>query len=122
MPTFHPGTSLLAHLCRKKTDPMSGHARSRQLIDQASRPAFPNHVRLQHDRNRNAWVVLAPERVYWPDETSVAILNLCDGKATAGEIARTLSQEFDAPLAEVEPDVLAFLQEWSDKLLIRCEA
>lgn len=101
---------------------MTRHARARKLIDQASKPAFPDHVRLQHNRNRNAWVVLAPERVYWPDETSVAILNLCDGKATAGDIAKSLSQEFRAPLEEVEPDVLAFLQEWSDKLLIRCEA
>ena len=101
---------------------MTRRARCRQLIDTASKPAFPHHVRLQHDRHRDAWVVLAPERVYWPDEISVAILNRCDGKASAGEIANALSREFKAPLDEVETDVLAFLQEWSDKLLIRCEA
>lgn len=101
---------------------MPSRARCRKIIDTASRPALPHHVRLQHDKHRDAWVVLAPERVYWPDEPSVAILNHCDGRTSAGQIAAALSEEFNAPLEDVEPDVLSFLQEWSDKLLIRCEA
>ncbi len=92
--------------------------RSRLQIDDASVPALPGYVRLHYCTVRQAWAVLAPERVYWPDETSLAILRLCDGTKTAGGISAKLAADYDAPLGDVQPDVLEFLQEWSGRRLL----
>lgn len=89
-------------------------------ITAASRPLLPPHVHLRFDRLRNRWVVLAPEKVLWPDEISADILGRCGGKATVAEIVAGLAEDYDAPPEEIAPDVLAFLQEWSDRLLVRC--
>lgn len=97
--------------------------RTRLHIGDASVPALPGYVRLHYCTVRQAWAVLAPERVYWPDETSLAILRLCDGTTSAGGISAKLAEDYDAPLGDVQPDVLEFLQEWSDRrLLIAAES
>ncbi|MDJ0930438.1 PqqD family protein [Breoghania sp.] len=54
----------------------------------------------------------------WPDEISTAILERCDGTADVRAIARGLAREYDAPETEIETDLIAFLQDWSDRLLI----
>ena len=95
--------------------------RKRLVVDQQSIPALPRHVRLKFSETRNAWAVLAPERVLWPDEISLEILKRCDGKSSAAEIVAGLCTDYNAPPAEVEKDVWGFLQEWTDEMLIRCE-
>jgi len=52
---------------------------SRSLIEAGSKPAFPRHVKFHFNKQREQWVILAPERLLVPDETSVEILQLCDG-------------------------------------------
>jgi len=94
--------------------------RSRVEITQASRPVLPPHVHLRFDRLRDKWVVLAPEKVLWPDEIGADILNRCTGRDTVSQIIGGLAEDYDASAEEIAPDVLAFLQEWSDRLLIRC--
>ena len=84
-----------------------------------SRPVMPPHVRMHFDRRRGAWAVLSPEKVLWPDEISLAILNRCDGRTPAGAIAAALAAEYGADEAEVRADVLAFLQDWSDRMVVR---
>ena len=92
--------------------------RQRLVIDGNTRPRLPSHIRLRFDDVRQAWVVLAPEKVMWPDEISVDILKRCDGAATADELIDALSEEYDAPRDAIEADVIAFLQEWADRRLI----
>ena len=94
--------------------------RARTIIDASSKPELPKHVRLQYNDLRQCWILQAPERVHWPDDVSLDILRKCDGKTSAGQIAVSLAEEYSAPVADVETDIIAFLQEWSDKLLIRC--
>lgn len=94
--------------------------RSRVIIDGNSKPALPGHVRLQFDTLRDCWVLLAPEKVMWPDATSVEILKHCDGAATTNDIVAELAREYAAPEAEIRQDVTSFLQEWADKRLIVC--
>ncbi len=94
-------------------------ARRRPLADLNSRPALPSHVRMHFDPHRGAWAVLSPEKVLWPDETSLAILRRCDGRSPVGTIARDLAGEYGADEAEVRADVLAFLQDWSDRMVVR---
>lgn len=93
--------------------------RQRVLVSPLSRPFLPKHVRLQYDPVRQAFAVLAPEKVLWPNDVSLDILRRCDGQATVSEIIAGLAQEYHADAAEVSDDVVAFLQEWSDKLLVR---
>nr|WP_235919221.1 pyrroloquinoline quinone biosynthesis peptide chaperone PqqD [Aureimonas psammosilenae] len=91
----------------------------RPLAGVSSRPALPRHVRMHFDPHRGAWALLSPEKVLWPDEISLAILRRCDGRSEAGTIARELALEYEADEAEVRADVLAFLQDWSDRMVVR---
>ncbi|MEJ8475804.1 pyrroloquinoline quinone biosynthesis peptide chaperone PqqD [Roseibium algae] len=100
---------------------MMNHGRSRLQVTKDSCPFLPPHVHLRFDDLRSKWVVLAPEKVLWPDDISVDILNLCNGQATVTEIVDGLAKDYDAPQDQIRPDVLGFLQEWCDKLLIHCE-
>lgn len=87
-------------------------------ISRQSRPALPPHVRIQFDPVRRAWAVLSPERVFWPNEVSLDILQRCNGRMTVAAMVADLAAEYGAPEEEIEPDVFAFLQEWTDKLLV----
>ena len=87
----------------------------RVIIVADSVPSLPRHIKLKHDKSRDAWVLLAPERVLVPDEIALEILQRCDGAATVGAIAATLAQEFAAPVEEIQEDVIEVLQNLSDK-------
>ena len=92
---------------------------ARPLATALSRPSIPRHVRLHYDRLRGAWALLSPEKVLWPDEASLAILKLCNGLHTVSDIANRLAVEYDADALDIEADVLAFAQDWSDHMVLR---
>lgn len=94
-------------------------AAARAIVSSRSVPRLPRHVRLQFDPVRQAYAVLSPEKVFWPNEVSLDILRHCDGQSTVAEITSALATEYDVAEADIEPDIAAFLQEWSDKLLVR---
>lgn len=94
-------------------------ARTRPLATAASRPRLPRHARLHFDPVRQAWALLSPEKIHWPDEISLSILRLCDGETTVADLAARLAAEYEADAAEVEADVLAFAQDWSDRMVLR---
>ena len=94
-------------------------ATMRPLASAASRPRLPRHVRLHFDPLRQAWALLSPEKVLWPDEVSLSILRLCDGERDIAAISRTLAADYDADGVEIEQDVLAFAQDWSDRMVLR---
>jgi pyrroloquinoline quinone biosynthesis protein D len=83
-----------------------------------ARPKLPRHVRMRRDATRDAWVILAPERVLFPDEIAVEILQLCDGCATVADIVGDLAARADAPLEIVRDDVVALLADLSAKGVI----
>lgn len=90
----------------------------RAIATLASTPELPRHVRLHHDTVRDRWVALAPERIVELDERSLAVLRLCDGSRTVQALAGELAKAYDAPEDVIADDVLAFVQEWSDRLLV----
>jgi pyrroloquinoline quinone biosynthesis protein D len=51
--------------------------------NEAAAPAFARGVRLRFDAARDVWIVLAPERMFVPDEIALEVLKLVDGKATS---------------------------------------
>ena len=93
--------------------------RERAIASPHAVPSLPNHVRIQHDPVRQAFAVLSPENVFWPNEISLEILRRCDRGATVEKIVADLVREYNAPEEDVAADVGAFLQEWSDKLLVK---
>ena len=93
--------------------------RVRPLVTANSRPYLPRHVRIHFDTPRQRFAVLAPERVYWPDEIALAILKLCDGERTISAMAAQLAADYAAPVETIQADVLEFIQSWTDLRLLR---
>jgi pyrroloquinoline quinone biosynthesis protein D len=94
-------------------------ARVRTIIAAASRPSLPRHIKLRHDPARGRWLILAPERVFEPDDTAVAVLRLCDGQASVTDVCEALAREYAAPPSEILADVVAMLQDLADKGIVR---
>ena len=84
-------------------------------LDPACRPKLQPWVRLRHDKVRQAWVLLAPERVLFPCPTSLTILERCDGVRTLDAIVDELAAEYAAPRAAIARDVDGMLGDLADK-------
>ncbi len=80
---------------------------------------FAPHVRFRFDEVRQAWIVLAPERLLLPDEQAVEILRLVDGERTTEAIIDELSGRFEAPREVIAGDVIVMLQDLVDKKVLR---
>jgi pyrroloquinoline quinone biosynthesis protein D len=93
--------------------------RQRVMISGLSKPALPRHIKLRHDEGRGRWVILAPERVFNPDDTAVAVLQLCDGQRTVSDIAAQLATDYQAPASAIEADIVPMLQDLSDKGVVK---
>ena len=87
--------------------------------DDTAVPSYAPGVRLREDSVRGGWVVLAPERLFVPDEHAVAVLQLVDGARTVGAIVDDLAARYDAPRELIAADVLAMLEDLSVKGAIR---
>jgi pyrroloquinoline quinone biosynthesis protein D len=93
--------------------------RVRTMITAASRPVMPPHIKMRHDAGRNRWLILAPERVFDPDEIAVGILKLCDGQRSVGDIAGLMAKEYNAPAQEIEADIISMFQDLADKGVVK---
>lgn len=93
-------------------------SRRRAIVSEQSKPHLNRYARLQYDPVRSAWVLLSPERAFWPDEVSLDILRLCDGQRTVSQIVDELAGQYDAVREDIASDVEQFLQEWSDRFLV----
>jgi pyrroloquinoline quinone biosynthesis protein D len=89
-----------------------------QVHDDAA-PALARGVKLRFDKARDAWVLLAPEKVLMPDQIAIEILKRCDGTAQVAAIVDDLAVTFSADRDQVAADVRAFLQDLADKGLLR---
>lgn len=76
---------------------------------------LPRHIMLRHDKVRDRWVILAPERVLVPDDIAVIVLQRLDGIRSLDQLADNLAQDFAAPRAVILADVLRLLQDLADK-------
>ena len=88
----------------------------RIIVDLDSVPRLAPHMRLRHDKARDAWTIQAPERSFILDAIAHAVVSRCTGEATVAAIVDDLSRSFpDAPRALIEGDVLKLLQDFVDK-------
>ncbi|WP_349792013.1 pyrroloquinoline quinone biosynthesis peptide chaperone PqqD [Xanthomonas sp. WHRI 7064] len=88
-------------------------------ITRDSQPALRAGVRLQHDRARDQWVLLAPERVVELDEIALVVAQHYDGTRSLAQIAQELAGEFDADAADIEVDVIELTTTLHQKRLLR---
>jgi pyrroloquinoline quinone biosynthesis protein D len=77
------------------------------------------HTRFRFDEVRQAWIVLAPERLMLPDEQAVEILQLIDGERAVDGIIDELVGRYDAPRDVIAGDVIKMLQDLVDKKVLR---
>ena len=92
------------------------------MTDETAIPSLAAGVKFRFDKLRDAWVVLAPERLFLPDEQAVEILKLVDGSQSLGVIIDGLAARFDAPRALIAGDVGTMLQDLADKGVVRWSA
>lgn len=90
----------------------------RALVSEDSVPKLPRGVKLRHDKARDAWVLLAPERVFMPDPIAVEILKRCDGQIALAGIIDDLAKTYAAPRDQIAKDVAVMLQDLADKGMV----
>jgi len=88
-------------------------------VSAGSAPALNRGFRLRHDAVRDAWVLLAPERLFQLDGPATEVLKLVDGNRTVPAIVAALAAQFDAPREVIAADVAAMLQDLADKGAVR---
>jgi pyrroloquinoline quinone biosynthesis protein D len=88
---------------------------ARITITEQSVPRLPPGVKLRLDKQRDRWVVLAPERLFVPDAIALEIIKRCDGRASVSAIVDDLAKTFSAPRDRIFGDVSALLQDLTDK-------
>jgi pyrroloquinoline quinone biosynthesis protein D len=89
------------------------------VIGETAVPVFGAGVKFRFDTVRDAWIVLAPERLFLPDEQAIEILKLVDGARTLGTIIDALAIRFDAPRDLIAGDVATMLGDLGDKGVVR---
>ena len=80
---------------------------------------FAPHAKFRFDEVRQAWIVLAPERLLLPDEQAVEILQMVDGERTVNNIIDDLARRYEAPRDVIAGDVVKMLQDLIDKKVLR---
>jgi pyrroloquinoline quinone biosynthesis protein D len=86
------------------------------VIGPASVPRLARGARLREDAARGGrWVVMAPERMFVPDETALEVLRLLDGARSVDAVVDDLAARYAAPREEIAADVLALLWELEEK-------
>lgn len=88
------------------------------ILDGSSIPKLARGHRLREDKVRGRWVILAPERLFEPDEIAVEVLKLVDGARTLDAIVTTLAAKYDAPREAISADVIAMLAELQERQVI----
>ena len=78
-------------------------------------PRFAPGVRLHHDKARARWVVMAPERMFIPDETALEVLQLVDGARNLDAIIDALVEKFAAPRDVIAADVRAMVEDLTNR-------
>jgi pyrroloquinoline quinone biosynthesis protein D len=97
-------------------------AQGRVTITEQSVPGLPAGVKLRFDKQRDQWVILAPERLFVLDPIALEIVKRCDGKASVGAIVDDLAAAYAAPRETILKDVGALLQDLADKRILSAGA
>ena len=84
-------------------------------MDGSAVPRLARGVKLREDQARGRWVVMAPERMFVPDEIALEVLKLVDGHRSVDAVVDELAARFAAPRDEILGDVAEMLRDLRDK-------
>jgi pyrroloquinoline quinone biosynthesis protein D len=87
-------------------------------IKDDAKPTLAEHVRWRDDKARDRRVLMAPERLYEPDEIACDVLSRLDGETSFGELVDKLATDYDAPPETIARDVRSMLADLVDKGLV----
>jgi pyrroloquinoline quinone biosynthesis protein D len=79
-------------------------------------PRLAEGVRLRWDGVRDSHVLLFPEGALKLNSTALAVLELCDGERSLGEISKLLSERYGG--ADVRGDVESLLEAIASRGLV----
>ena len=96
--------------------------RTRLIVAPDVVPVLPRYVQLRHDKGRDRWVLLAPERILTPNAIAVEVLQRCDGLRDVRAIAEELASDYDASVDDIIADVIEMLQDLADKGYVKAGA
>lgn len=82
------------------------------------RPRLAPGVRLHFDKARDAWVLLAPERVIEAEGPAHEILQRCDGSRSLDQIVDELAAVYNAERDVIAADVRDMLADLAGKRLL----
>jgi len=85
------------------------------VSDEATTPRLRRGVKFRFDETRQAWVLLAPEKLFTPEGTAIEVLKRVDGARTLGEIIDDLASVFQVPRDLIAKDVAAMLRDLEAK-------
>src|SRR5665213_551082 len=86
------------------------------------KPGLARGVRMLTDRLTGQPMLVFPEAVVELKGPGPAIVSLCDGQRTFGEIVATLAEQYRAPIATLRADVARYLERLRDRMLIEIDA
>lgn len=87
-------------------------------VPEQARPRLAAGVRLHFDSRRQAWMLLAPERVVETEDPAHDILRRCDGTHTVRQIIDELAAIYTADRAEIAGDVVELLAGLAGKRML----
>jgi len=87
-------------------------------MPETARPRLAAGVRLHFDTRRQAWMLLAPERVVETEDPAHDILSRCDGSRTVRQIVDELAEIYAADRVEIAGDVAELLAELAGKRMV----
>jgi pyrroloquinoline quinone biosynthesis protein D len=91
-------------------------ARDSRLLTPDSVPKLWRLARLDYDPVRQRHVLLYPEGAVLLNDTGAAILELCNGARTVGQIVTILTERYHA---DVTADVTEYLDQMAERELVR---
>ncbi|WP_175783365.1 pyrroloquinoline quinone biosynthesis peptide chaperone PqqD [Burkholderia anthina] len=82
-------------------------------------PVLAPGVKLRFDAVRDAWVLLAPERLFIPDVHALAILKLVDGRRSIDDICSLRAEQYDKLAQVIGAEVETMLRALDEKGVVR---
>jgi len=83
-----------------------------------AKPKLARGVRVQADRVRGGFNLLAPEHVLRVNASSAAILNLCDGQRSFRDVIDHLAKEYEIDRSVIERETGALIQDLVARRLV----
>jgi len=87
-------------------------------VDRQSRLKLAPSVVLRHDQMRKRKVLLAPERMFVPNETTLMIVEELDGTRSVEDLCQHFSGQYDIEPETLRCDVIDLLQDMVDRQLL----